>query len=261
MLIVISPAKTLDFEMPHSAWSQPVLSQDRDQLLAVLQQHSSKKIASLMKLSDRLADLNYQRYQTWAQQPTQAAIHAFKGDVYKGLKANTWSEEDKQVAQKHLRVLSGLYGILKPYDEMKPYRLEMKTALQTSRGKNLYQFWGQQPTQILMQDLQQSIANTKDKPLLINLASQEYFKVLQLKQQNIEVITPIFQDEKNEQYKVIALYAKYARGLMASHLIQQARFTLDSIKEFSAEGYVYDEKASTTNQPVFKRSQAARMKS
>ena len=186
MLIVISPAKTLDFETIHDAWSQPTLSQESSELLTVLQQYSSKKIASLMKLSDRLAELNYQRYQTWTQQPTQAAIHAFQGDVYKGLKAHLWSNQTKQVAQKHLRVLSGLYGVLKPYDEMKPYRLEMKTALQTNHGKNLYQFWGEKPTQNLMHDIQQSAlgpASNKDqhRPYLVNLASQEYFKVLQLK--------------------------------------------------------------------------------
>lgn len=254
MLIVISPAKTLDFVQPHLAWSQPVLSRQSDDLLSLLQAKSRPELALLMKLSDKLADLNYQRYQMWDTQPVKAAVHAFKGDVYRGLQADQWGADTQKRAQKHMRILSGLYGVLRPYDEIKPYRLEMGTKLANDKGDHLYKFWGSLPTEKIQAALKDSIVDSNSEPVLINLASQEYFKVLKTSSLASSIVTPIFKDEKNGKYKIISFYAKYARGLMLNYLVQDARFTLESLLQFKAEGYVYDPKESSELSPVFKRS-------
>ncbi|GAB3478617.1 peroxide stress protein YaaA [Marinomonas epiphytica] len=254
MKILISPAKTLDLtsEPNSNRFSTPKLLEHSQQLIDTIKDYSPADIASLMKLSDKLSTLNVSRYQEWQQEHSKAnsrpAVYTFMGDVYTGLDAYTLSEQDIDEAQQRLRILSGLYGLLKPLDLMQAYRLEMGTKLANSRGKNLYEFWGD----IIVEQLNSELA---EEELLINLASNEYFKAVNKRKLNNTLITPVFLDEKNGQYKVISFYAKKARGLMARYLIQAPCEDLESVKQFSLAGYRYDEQTSTPNEPVFKRSE------
>ncbi|MDH5357589.1 MAG: peroxide stress protein YaaA [Gammaproteobacteria bacterium] len=253
MLIVISPAKTLDFDTPPvtKTFSQPDYLDQSALLIEQLKQFSASDIASLMKLSDKLAGLNLARFQTWKTpfdlDNAKQAVLAFKGDVYTGLDADTLDEQELAFAQQHLRILSGLYGVLRPLDLMQPYRLEMGTKLSNSRGKDLYQFWGEQ-----LKDAIEAEPELADG-VLINLASNEYFKVLQAKKFKARIITPVFKDWKNDQYKMISFYAKKARGLMCRYIIDNRIEEPEKMKDFDSEGYRFSSEMSQGDDWVFIR--------
>ena len=256
MLIVVSPAKTLDYETPPKTKinTMPDYLDDSLQLINRLRRFSSLDIAELMKVSKKIADLNFDRYEAWNKKFTeknakQAAL-AFKGDVYTGLDAESFSAADFKFAQKHFRILSGLYGLLRPLDLMQPYRLEMGTKLETDRGKNLYEFWGSTITE----GLNKQLKKTKSK-YLINLASNEYFKAVKPKELNAEIITPEFREYKNGDYKMIGIYAKKARGMLSRYIIQNQLTDPEDIKSFSEEGYKFSKKLSKGNTWVFTRKQ------
>ncbi len=238
MLIVVSPAKTLDFETAPvtERYSQPEFIDHSKLLIDTLKKLSVQDVAGLMKLSDKLASLNVARFETW--QPTfnienaKQAVLAFKGDVYTGLDAESLSEDDLSFAQQHLRILSGLYGVLKPLDLMQAYRLEMGTKLENPRGQNLYQFWGT----IISDHLNSELARC-EKQVLINLASNEYYKAAKEKNIQGRIITPAFKDWKNGQYKMISFYAKKARGLMTRYIIQNKIEDPEQLKAFDLDGY------------------------
>lgn len=254
MLMVISPAKTLDYTTPLAThrYTQPALLEKSQQLINIARDLSPAQIASLMSISDKLALLNAQRFNDWqpAFTPENArqAILAFKGDVYTGLEAERFSEADFDFAQQHLRMLSGLYGVLRPLDLMQPYRLEMGIKLANPAGKDLYSFWGETLTQALNEALA-----TQGDDVLINLASDEYFKAVQSKKLNGQLIKPVFLDEKNGKFKVISFYAKKARGLMCRYIIENRLQAAEQLKAFNLEGYFFDEESSRGNELVFKR--------
>ena len=216
MIIVLSPAKTLDYSIPENEkYTVPQFLNQSSKLIKTLKTKEPKDIASLMGLSDKLATLNFDRYQNWKASKKESntakpALLVFKGDVYQGLNAEDFTKGDMNFAQKHLRILSGLYGSLKPLDVINPYRLEMGTKLKVSNTSNLYEFWGN--------NIRDGIL--KDSKVIINLASVEYFKALGDIENDAEVISPVFKDYKNGQYKIISFYAKKARGLMARWIIQ-----------------------------------------
>lgn len=257
MLMVISPAKTLDYTSPLATteFTQPRFLEQSSQLIAVLRQLAPNELAELMKLSDKLAGLNVARFTEW--QPdfnldnARQAILAFKGDVYTGLDAQSLSAEDFDYAQQHLRILSGLYGVLRPLDLMQPYRLEMGTKLDNPKGKNLYEFWGER----LTQSLNQCLAEQKSK-VLLNLASNEYFKAVKPKQLDGTLINVDFKDFKNDQYKIISFYAKKARGIMARYVIQHKIDSVEALKDFTEQGYYYNTEQSKPDHLVFLRDQA-----
>ncbi|WP_369309909.1 peroxide stress protein YaaA [Providencia rettgeri] len=254
MLITISPAKTLDYESPLATaqFSQPELLAESQKLIKECRKLTPAEIASLMKISDKLAGLNAARFAEWHADFTpdnaRQAILAFKGDVYTGMQAETFSAEDFEFAQSHLRILSGLYGVLRPLDLMQPYRLEMGIALKNTRGKNLYEFWGD----IITKQLNQALAQQKD-PVLVNLASDEYFKSVNTKKLDGQIIKPVFLDEKNGKYKVISFYAKKARGLMSRFIIQNKLTKTEQLSDFNLEGYQFDESQSKGNELIFTR--------
>ncbi len=253
MIIVISPSKTLDFSLNHfRKHTQPRQLEQSQELIDRAQQFSPDELAELMNISEKLSQLNWQRYQDF-QQPfslrnAKQALLAFKGDVYAGIAADQYSKEDFDFAQKHLRILSGLYGALRPLDLIQPYRLEMGTRLQNQRGKNLYEFWGAQVTELLNQDLSHESA-----PILINLASNEYNKVVKPKILNAKILTLAFKENKSGVYKTIGVHAKRARGLMADYLIKNRLTEAEPIKLFNRENYVYNESLSSEKQWVFSR--------
>jgi len=256
MLIVISPAKTLDFEtLPVTQeFSEPDYLEQSALLIEKLKNYSVIDIASLMNLSDKLAGLNLARYQTW-QLPfnldnAKQAVLAFKGDVYTGLDAETLDPQGFNFAQTHLRILSGLYGILRPLDLMQPYRLEMGTKLVNKKGKDLYQFWGSQLREAIESE------TALEDGVLINLASNEYFKALQAKQLNVRIITPVFKDLKNGQYKIISFYAKKARGFMSRYIIDHQINDPEQIKSFDSDGYRFSSELSKGDDWVFTREHA-----
>ncbi|MBI6215135.1 peroxide stress protein YaaA [Proteus sp. DFP240708] len=257
MLITISPAKTLDFESPLATthFTQPELLKYSQQLIEECRKLSSSDIASLMKISDKLAGLNAARFGEWQPNFTpenaRQAILAFKGDVYTGMQAELFSEDDFQFAQQHLRMLSGLYGVLRPLDLMQPYRLEMGIKLKNKKGSDLYQFWGNTITEALNKALEEQGDN-----VLINLASDEYFKSVNPKKLNADIIKPVFLDEKNGKYKVISFYAKKARGLMSRFIIQEKLTNKAQLKEFNLEGYQFNSAESEGNTLVFKRAES-----
>ena len=254
MLIVLSPAKTLDYSIdPKSNHTAPQFLSQSSKLIKTLKEKEPKDIASLMGLSDKLASLNFDRYQSWkaskvVSNNTKPSILVFKGDVYQGLDAENFNSNELKFAQKHLRILSGLYGILRPMDVIKPYRLEMGTKLQTPKGKNLYEFWGNAIQENVLDDL-----GSQKSDLLINLASKEYFSVLGKMPEYVNVISPVFKDYKNGKHKIISFYAKRARGLMAKWIIQQKVKDFEKLSDFNLDGYYYSEKESTLTEPVFLR--------
>ena len=253
MITVISPAKTLDFESQPitNCHTQPKFLAQSQALIDELRELSAPGIATLMKLSDKLAGLNMARFQTWTTpfslDNSKQAVLAFKGDVYTGLDADTMDDEGLAFAQQHLRILSGLYGVLKPLDLIQPYRLEMGTQFANTKGKNLYQFWGGQLREEIETEASQSDA------VLVNLASNEYFKALEAKKLNTRIITPAFKDMKNGQYKMISFYAKKARGAMARFVVQNRLKTKDDLKGFAAGGYCYQPDQSDADHLVFER--------
>ncbi|WP_127959978.1 peroxide stress protein YaaA [Serratia microhaemolytica] len=254
MLIIISPAKTLDYQSPLATqrFTQPELLAQSEQLIRYCRQLTPAQIASLMSISDKLAGLNAARFADW--QPVfnlhnaRQAVLAFKGDVYTGLQAEDFSEDDFDFAQQHLRILSGLYGVLRPLDLMMPYRLEMGIKLVTPHGSDLYQFWQQTITEKLNHALQQ-----QGDEFIINLASDEYFKSVHAQKLDGVVIKPIFLDQKQGKFKVISFYAKKARGLMSRFIIKNRLTTREQLTGFNLAGYCFDADASTQSELVFKR--------
>ncbi|UTH74856.1 peroxide stress protein YaaA [Chromobacterium sp. IIBBL 290-4] len=254
MLMVISPAKTLDYQTPPalSRFSQPDLLDHSAELIAALRQKSPLDIAKLMSISDALANLNVGRYADWQPPFTpgnaKQAVYAFMGDVYEGLNAATLDEPAVSYLQNHLRILSGLYGALRPLDLMQAYRLEMGTRLANGRGKNLYEFWGGIVTDKLNEQL-----DALGQRTLVNLASDEYFKSVKPKLLNAAIVTPVFQDKKNGQYKIISFYAKRARGLMARWAAERGVTDPVQLRGFDSEGYAFDATASSELSWVFRR--------
>ncbi|NIC08000.1 peroxide stress protein YaaA [Billgrantia bachuensis] len=254
MLSVISPAKTLDFETPATTaiHSQPDFLTHSQRLITILRDYSPQQLSALMGISDKLAGLNAARFAEWRPPFTpdnaKPAAQAFQGDVYMGLEAATFSDDDNAFAQRHLRILSGLYGLLRPLDLIQPYRLEMGTRLPNPAGKDLYAFWQDSLTEAL----DRAIAESGSK-VLVNLASNEYFKAVDAKRLDARVITPIFKDEKNGTYKIISFYAKKARGLMAAWMIQQRLDDPERLKEFDVAGYSFDPAMSEGDTLVFTR--------
>jgi len=252
MFILLSPAKTLDFQTPSKTKlsSTPVFKQETEELIQTLQKFSKEDISKLMKLSDKLSQINYDRYNNWPNNPTKQALLAFKGEVYTGLSAENFTDEDFTYAQQHLGILSGLYGLLHPLDRIQPYRLEMKTKLPTNKGKNLYDFW----KGLLTKKVNDLLAKQSPE-ILVNLASNEYFKVIKHKQLKARIITPVFKDYKNGQYKTIGFFAKKARGMMANYLIKHRIEDPLLIQQFSTAGYSFQANLSTAQEWVFTRKQ------
>ena len=258
MLFLLSPAKALDYDTPAPPdvpHTQPLFVKEAAALIDILKQKSPQDIASLMDLSDKLASLNVARYEAWSSQFTaknaKQAVLAFNGDVYEGLEAATLKPAQLEWAQDHVAILSGLYGVLRPLDWMQPYRLEMGTALATPKGANLYKYWGTQIADHLNTRL------AKDKtPIVVNLASQEYFKSVDRKALQARVIECVFEDYKAGKYKVISFFAKRARGLIARYAITHKVNTPKGLEGFDAEGYAFDLAASEPDRLVFRRKQA-----
>jgi cytoplasmic iron level regulating protein YaaA (DUF328/UPF0246 family) len=254
MLIVLSPAKSLDYKTPAQVKSPtlPEFASESAKLIADLRKLSPLEVSNLMGLSDQLAALNVGRYRDWSKKFTLAnskpAIYAFNGDVYEGFDVKTLNVKALDFAQDHLRILSGLYGALRPLDLMQAYRLEMGTSFKNPRGKDLYAFWGERVTDSL-----NKILEKQKKPVLLNLASEEYFKVLQPKNMNCQVISPVFQDAKDGKYKIISFYAKRARGLMARYVVENRITDPADLKGFNFDGYKYYASESSPEKPVFRR--------
>ena len=250
---IISPAKKLDYSPVEKNLDStiPSLLEHSNELVKDLKSLNPQEVSSLMSLSDKLGALNYERFQEWETPFTKSnskqAILAFKGDVYQGLDAESLSETELIWAQKHVRILSGLYGILKPMDLMQPYRLEMGTKFATKRGQNLYDFWNS----IITEELNKNFSS--DNTNLLNLASNEYFKSINVSELKANVISPVFMDKKNGKYKIISFFAKKARGLMTRYVIKNRIENITDIQTFTEGGYFFNEAMSEDNKPVFCR--------
>jgi len=257
MLFLLSPAKSLDYDTPAGdvPHTQPQFVAQSAELIEILRQKSPQDIAELMHLSDNLSGLNVARYQAWSPKFTaknaKQAVLAFNGDVYGGLDAKTLAAKELTWLQDHVCILSGLYGVLRPLDYMQPYRLEMGTQLVNARGKNLYAFWGSQIAEHLNSRLKKDAA-----PVIVNLASVEYFKAVDLKALKARVVECVFEDYKSGKYKIVSFHAKRARGLMARFAAQHALKKPEQLTAFDAEGYAYDAAASTPERLVFRRRAA-----
>ena len=256
MLFLISPAKTLDYEtaLPTEAHTIPQLIPQAEELITHLRTISQEEVGALMKISEKLSALNVERYQTWQAEHSlgescRQAVLAFKGDVYQGLDAYGWSEDVFTRAQSQLRILSGLYGVLRPLDLLHPYRLEMGTRLPYKEHKNLYGYWGTQVTECLNADLAQM-----ESPCVVNLASNEYYSVVKPKLVEAPIITPDFKDWKNGKYKVISFYAKKARGLMVKWALEHNIQSPEELKNFDVDGYAYNAEMSEGNNWIFTRN-------
>ena len=254
MLAIISPAKSLDFEKPANTTlkSTAEFTDHSKVLMDSLSKYSVNELTKLQSISNKLAELNFERNKLWQlpfpETAIKQALPAFTGDVYTGIDVSTFTEGDYATAQKQLRILSGLYGLLKPMDMIMPYRLEMGTKMANARGKNLYQFWGS----IITDSVNQSLANS-GYDVLVNLASNEYFKAVDTKNVNAHIINPIFKDNKNGQYKIISFYAKKARGLMVRYIVKNQLTEPDSLKGFDLGGYEYNDNLSKGDDWVFTR--------
>ncbi len=254
MLIVVSPAKTLDYEsaLPTEEFTKPAHLKQSQLLINRLKDFSALDLSELMHISSKIANLNFERNHQWKTPFTpknaRQAMFAFKGDVYSGLDAYSMTEQNIVFAQQHFRMLSGLYGLLRPLDLMRPYRLEMGSRLETSFGKNLYEFWDMQITDAINKQLKAIKSDT-----LINLASNEYFKAVKVKNIKGRIITPVFKDYKNGEYKMIGFYAKKARGLMSRYIIEHELTDAEQIKNFDREGYEFKQALSEGNTWVFTR--------
>lgn len=258
MLMILSPAKTLDYASPVPVLplTTPDFVKEAKALIGILRELSVQDVAGLMHLSDKLAALNVARYGDWSPRFTEAnsraAVLAFKGDVYEGMEAWTFDEGDHAFAQRHLRILSGLYGLLRPLDRLQPYRLEMGTSLRNPKGNTLYAFWGD----TIARTLNAALAEQGDE-VLINLASEEYNKAALTKALKARVITPQFREEKDGKFKMVSFYAKRARGLMAAHVIRNRLGDPEQLKEFDADGYAYNCSLSQGDTWVFTRKYPA----
>ncbi|APQ16454.1 peroxide stress protein YaaA [Maribacter hydrothermalis] len=253
MKIVISPAKSLNYEkeLPTDEYSYPAFIEDAEKLNKILRKKKPKALSELMSISDNLAQLNWERNQEFeipfTLENARQAVYTFSGDVYQGLDAYTLSEEKIKSLQRTLRILSGQYGILKPLDLMQPYRLEMGTSLKIGRKKNLYEFWGERLTNALNNEMQEN-------ELLVNLASNEYYSVLQPKKIKATIVTPIFKDWKNDKLKIISFFAKKARGSMVRYILDSSAKTLEDIKCFNLDDYEFSQEHTLKeNEPVFVR--------
>ncbi|MDN3555411.1 peroxide stress protein YaaA [Halomonas maura] len=259
MLSVISPAKTLDFETPATTarHTQPDFLTRSRELIGILRDLSPQQIGELMGVSDKIAGLNAARFAEWQTPFTpdnaKPAAQAFQGDVYVGLEADRFDDDDNAFAQDHLRILSGLYGLLRPLDLIQPYRLEMGTKLANPAGKDLYAYWKESLTAAL----DQAVADS-GSPVLVNLASNEYFKAIDARRLQARVITPVFKDEKNGQYKIISFYAKKARGLMAAWMIRERLADAEALKDFDVAGYRFNAALSQSDSLVFCRDERDR---
>nr|WP_321408930.1 peroxide stress protein YaaA [uncultured Carboxylicivirga sp.] len=254
MIIIISPAKTLDFEtkVPATLNTDIRFPKEATALVKQLKKLKPAALSELMSISSPLATLNHHRFQLW-QHPfheaeTRAALFAFKGEVYTGIDAYSLNTNEVDYANSHLRILSGLYGLLRPLDNIMPYRLEMGTKLEISSKKNLYEFWGDKITKLLLKDM-----NESKEEVLINLASNEYFKSIDRKKLKKQIVTPVFKDQKNGEYKVISFFAKKARGLMTRFIIQNQIENPDDLRAFDVDGYYYHQDLSKPDMPTFVR--------
>jgi len=259
MLMLLSPAKSLDetpLTHPPIEPTEPALLQEADTLAQILRQKTPDELAALMKLSDKLAELNFERYQAWQvplpEQKAKPALYLFKGDVYQGLDAATLKPSGVQYAQRHINILSGLYGLLRPMDRILPYRLEMGTRLENPAGKDLYAWWRERITPLVNERLAQSGSRE-----LVNLASNEYWKAVEAKAVDGRIITPVFKDWKNGQFKIISFYAKKARGSMARWAIDHQVQEAEELKYFDADGYGFAPELSDETTWVFTRRQTA----
>ncbi len=257
MLVLISPAKTLDFS-PQTILddsTKPAFLSQSKKLIQNLRKLSKNDIQKLMGISDKLATDVYDYVNNWKakfdSKDAKQAILAFRGDVYQGLDVDQFVPADFEFAQEHLRILSGLYGILRPFDLIQPYRLEMGSKLAGDYGKDLYAFWNTQ----IANELKKTLANQHDE-LLVNLASNEYFKAAQAKSLPCQIVAPAFKDYKNGQYKIISFFAKKARGMMVRHIIRNQINSVSGIRKFRAAGYRYNRELSTDSEPVFTRDKA-----
>ncbi|BDS05964.1 UPF0246 protein [Oceaniferula spumae] len=256
MIYLLSPAKTLDYEsdVPSLRSTKPRFLDDSAELAAIMKKMKPADLGKLMGISSKLAELNAERFDDWqpdfSKPEAREAILAFKGDVYQGLAVEDWKKEDFAAAQKSIRILSGLYGILRPLDLMLPYRLEMGKKVKTERGTNLYHFWGSQLTESLNKELK------GDKDAVINLASNEYFSAIKTKELKSPVITPVFKDWKNGKYKVISFFAKKARGEMAAWAVKNKIEKPAALKKFKGSGHAYDKDLSDESSWVFLRKEA-----
>lgn len=254
MLFLLSPAKNLNEipDAPITEYSQPALLDQAQLLMNDVRPLAPQQLAELMHISDKIALLNAERNASWhtpfTPENAKAALYMFNGDVYEGIDAYSRTQEQAQYINQHVRILSGLYGLLRPFDLMQAYRLEMGTPLINSRGKNLYDFWENRITDLLNETLLQ---NHDD--VIVNLASQEYFKAVKPKKLKARLITPVFKDEKNGTFKIISFYAKRARGLMVRYAAEQAINDSEQLKNFDLEGYRFNEAASSENEWVFLR--------
>lgn len=252
MKTLISPSKTLNFDnnINCDITSKCRLIDYTSELHKILISYSKNDLKNLMNVSDKIAELNYNRFKTWEDpsnsKTSKQAIYAFKGDVYSGLDAESIDEDKFDYLQNSLRIISGYYGLLRPFDQILPYRLEMGTKLENENGNNLYKFWGDKITDVLNEDL-----DTND--IIVNLASDEYFKSINKDKIKSKIITPVFKEFKNGLYKVIAIYAKKARGLMSRFLIERKSTSIDDIKLFNINGYSFDSNLSNDSQLVFTR--------
>ena len=254
MVIILSPAKALDVSKQHqiSDYTVPDYLSEAQLLVGELKKYDVKKITSLMKVSQDIAQLNVERYAQW-QPPflpenAKQALLAFNGEVFRGINADSYTGKDFHYAQDHLRILSGLYGVLRPLDLIQPYRLEMGTKLKNSKGKDLYAFWGEK----IAEKINELLENQREK-VLVNLASNEYYKAVKPKQIHGQIITPVFKESKGDALKTIMVYAKKARGLMASFIIKNRMEKAEEIKHFDQEGYFYNDRLSSANEWVFTR--------
>lgn len=254
MLTVISPAKTLDFDTPpHTRKAtQPQFLERAATLVEDARALAPEDIRELMSVSEKIAELNHARFMNWSTPFTKdnakQAVLAFRGDVYTGLDADSLDSTQLAFAQKHLRILSGLYGLLRPLDLMQPYRLEMGLKFANNGGKNLYEFWGEDITRLLNRELARS-----GSPVLVNLASNEYFRAVKPGQLEADIVTPVFKDLKNDRYKVISFFAKKARGQMARYIIERELNNVAELKKFRVDGYRYNAQESSARELVFTR--------
>ena len=255
MIILLSPAKTLDYEESDIdiSYTVPSLLSKSKILIENLKNKEATEISDLMNISEKLALLNSERYKSWkglkkVSNNSKPAIFVFKGDVYQGLNIESFNKEDLEYSQNHLRLLSGLYGLLRPLDIIEPYRLEMGTKLKTNEGKNLYEFWDQRISDSIINDLKSLKSNT-----VINLASNEYFSSIKSIEKNTNIISPAFKDLSKGKYKIISFYAKKARGLMASWILKNKIEAGEDLVNFNLDGYSYSEENSSQNSPVFLR--------
>lgn len=258
MIALLSPAKSLDYDSPllSKRATKPRFMDDSAELVERLRQFSVGQLGKLMSISDKLAQLNHDRFAAWEPEATKenarAALLAFTGDVYQGMELSEWGREEFDLAQKRLRILSGLYGVLRPLDLMQPYRLEMGTKLENGRGKNLYEFWGDSLTKSLNADLKKS-----GSEIVVNLASNEYFSAVKADQLEGRLVTPVFKDEKKGTYKIISFYAKKARGMMADFIVRKGITESDDLKKFDTAGYRFSGDDSDGATLVFLRAEEA----